>query len=418
MPASRATAFDRLAPDQRAAVELVLRQGRSYGELSDLLGMPEETIRTRARSGLAALAPDLPAPARSGEIADWLLGQQSQAHAERTRALLLTEPAAHRWAAQVAAPLRQIPGGEAVPPLPTGPDQPRVNGKTAPDDTAARARATRRARQAAASDDTAPRATAAAEAATRADDPAPRPTAAADASTRADDPAPRPTTAADPPTRADDPAPRPTAAADAPTRADDDWFDDDSATDAAGDRDTPAPTRESSSRLGGALLIGAALAIVAIVLAFVFTRGTDEPETSAGTPPTATATPSTTAVAANQVLLRGPAGSTAVGLMELFRANDDTVRFAIAAQGIAANAEGQRYSIWLTREDGAPRLLGDVRDAVKKDGQLTAAGPGNDDTDEFLDWLKTYQRVAITLDDEGAKEPGKVILSGALPTGG
>ena len=59
-----------------------------------------------------------------------------------------------------------------------------------------------------------------------------------------------------------------------------------------------------------------------------------------------------------------------------------------------------------------------MRDAVKEDGQLTAAGPGNDDTDEFLDWLQTYQRVAITLDDEGAREPGKVILSGALPTGG
>ena len=46
----------------------------------------------------------------------------------------------------------------------------------------------------------------------------------------------------------------------------------------------------------------------------------------------------------------------------------------------------------------------------------SVAGPGNDDTDEFLDWLQTYQRVAITLDDEGAKEPGKVILSGDLPT--
>ena len=56
-----------------------------------------------------------------------------------------------------------------------------------------------------------------------------------------------------------------------------------------------------------------------------------------------------------------------------------------------------------------------MRDAVGEDGQLTAAGPGNDDTDEFLDWLQTYQRVAITLDDEGAKEPGKVILSGDLP---
>src|SRR4051794_40981613 len=131
MPASRATAFDRLAPDQRAAVELVLRQGRSYSELSELLGMPEETIRARARGGLTALAPDLPAPARANEICDWLLGQQAEAHAARTRKLLLSDPAAQRWAATVAAPLREIPGGEGVPALPSGtePETPRVNGK-------------------------------------------------------------------------------------------------------------------------------------------------------------------------------------------------------------------------------------------------------------------------------------------------
>ena len=69
-----------MAPDQRAALELVLRQGRSYGELAELLGMPEETIRTRARGGVAALAPpDLAAPGESGEIADWLLGQRDAA---------------------------------------------------------------------------------------------------------------------------------------------------------------------------------------------------------------------------------------------------------------------------------------------------------------------------------------------------
>src|ERR1700750_2580203 len=110
MPASRATAFDRLAPDQRAAVELCLRQGRSYGELSDLLGMPEETIRGRARGGLAALAPDLPVPPRGGEIADWLLGQQSETHAARTRELVLSDPASQRWASVVAAELRAMPG--------------------------------------------------------------------------------------------------------------------------------------------------------------------------------------------------------------------------------------------------------------------------------------------------------------------
>lgn len=348
MPASRATAFDRLAPDQRAAVELVLRQGRSYGELSDLLGMPEETIRTRARGGLAALAPDLAAPARSGEIADWLLGQQSEAHAKRTRELLLSDPAAHAWAATVAAPLREAAGGEAVPDLPTSPDaEPaRVNGKR---------------REA-----------------------------------------------------ADSPAER--TAAPAPREVDDFGFDDD---------DPPAPAVSAprdepggSSRLGGALLIGAAVVVVAVVIAFVFLRGDDEPETaSTGTDvPTQTATPSTTAVGTAQFALRGPAGSSAIALGQLFRAGDDTVRFAVAGQGIEPNAEGERYSIWLTRESGKPLLLGDVNAPVGKDGQLTAAGPGNDDTDEFVQWLQTYDSMAITLDAKGAKEPGKVIVTGPLPT--
>ena len=105
-----ATAFERLAPDQRAAVELVLRQGRSYAELADLLGMPEETIRARARNGLAALAPDLPAPARAGEICDWLLGQQPPAHAARTVALLEADPAAKRWAADGVGAAARGPG--------------------------------------------------------------------------------------------------------------------------------------------------------------------------------------------------------------------------------------------------------------------------------------------------------------------
>lgn len=385
MSASRATALNRLAPDQRAAVELVLRQGRSYGELSDLLGMPEETIRSRARSGIAALAPDLPAPTRAGEIADWLLGQQSEAHAGRTRSLLLSDSAAQRWAATVAAPLREVPGGEAVPELPTGRDaeQPRLNGTS-------------------------------------------RHAAARDAA--------------------------PDAADGGNTTAADDWFDDDTDADAAPSGAAPARERAhadatpgghassgaarireddrgSASRLGGALLISAAVAIVAVVLAFVFLRDGNEPDTSAdGTPqaqsatdapdaPEATATPVSTVVGPNDVLLRGPAGSTSVGLMRLFEANDQTVRFALAAQGVEPNAPGQKYSIWFTRSSGEPRLLGDVRDAVKEDGQLTSAGPGNDDTDEFVTWLQTYDNVVVTLDAAGAKEPGKVILSGALPKG-
>ena len=37
-----------LAPDQRAVLELVLRQDRSYGELSELLGIPEREVREPA----------------------------------------------------------------------------------------------------------------------------------------------------------------------------------------------------------------------------------------------------------------------------------------------------------------------------------------------------------------------------------
>jgi hypothetical protein len=336
-PRSRATGFERLAPDQRAAVELVLRQGRSYGELSDMLGMPEETIRTRARGGIAALAPDLPAPARSGEIADWLLGQQSEAHAARTRELLLTDPAAQRWAATVSEPLRAAAGGESVPALPTSaePAEPRVNGRTA------------RARR--------------------------EPEAAPAVVARA------------PAGRAEPPA----DAAAAPPRA---------------------------SRLGGALLIGAAVALVGIVLAFVFLRGGDEGDPVAEAEATATATATATPlISASDIVLRGPAGSQAVGLMRLFETNDGTLRFALAAQGVAPNDEGETYSLWLSNADGSARLLGDVKDPVGDSGELTTAGPGNDDVDEFPQWLETYETVLVTRDAKDAKKPGTVILKGDLP---
>src|SRR3954469_1034116 len=94
-------AFERLAPDQRAAVELVLR-GRSYAELGSLLGISEETVRSRAHAGLEALAPDLPPPSRAGEVADWLLGQSGEPGR--------LDATSRRWAETIAAPLRDVDG--------------------------------------------------------------------------------------------------------------------------------------------------------------------------------------------------------------------------------------------------------------------------------------------------------------------
>jgi hypothetical protein len=102
-----------LAPDQRAVVSLVLQQGRSYGDIAELLGIPVEGVRARAHAGLAALAPSNGLPGElTGPIADYLLRQQDERGAEATRGLLAESAPARGWAAAVAERLAGVaPGG-------------------------------------------------------------------------------------------------------------------------------------------------------------------------------------------------------------------------------------------------------------------------------------------------------------------
>src|SRR3954467_15460643 len=111
------SSLELLAPDQRAVLELVLRQGRSYGELSELLGIPEREVRARADAGLRPLAGEADAGVDTGRIADWLLGQQPEAEAERTRAAVARSGPARDWAALAAHRLPEL-GGAAVPEVP------------------------------------------------------------------------------------------------------------------------------------------------------------------------------------------------------------------------------------------------------------------------------------------------------------
>jgi hypothetical protein len=107
-----------LAPDQRAVLELVLRQGRSYGELSELLGIPEREVRDRAESALLALAGEPgDGSVDTGRIADWLLGQQPERAAAATRERVRESEPARAWAARAAERLRDV-GGERVPEVP------------------------------------------------------------------------------------------------------------------------------------------------------------------------------------------------------------------------------------------------------------------------------------------------------------
>jgi Anti-sigma-K factor rskA/Sigma-70, region 4 len=58
--------LDRLPPDQRAVLSLLLERGRSYSEVADLLAIPERAVRERAHAALDALASD---PASAGHAA-------------------------------------------------------------------------------------------------------------------------------------------------------------------------------------------------------------------------------------------------------------------------------------------------------------------------------------------------------------
>src|SRR4051794_9716454 len=92
---SGSVSLDALAPDQRAVVQLVLQQDRSYDELAGLLGISADAVRERARKGLDRLAPaDGVGDDERGDIADYLLGQQSVSGRERTRSLLSGNPGA------------------------------------------------------------------------------------------------------------------------------------------------------------------------------------------------------------------------------------------------------------------------------------------------------------------------------------
>ena len=117
-----------LAPDQRAVLELLLRQGRDYAELAELLGLPEAGVRSRAHAALAALAPDRPAPVgEDGAVADWILGQQDDGEAARTRGSIARMPAWHAWASDVTDRLSEVDGAE-LPELP----QPEADDEPAP----------------------------------------------------------------------------------------------------------------------------------------------------------------------------------------------------------------------------------------------------------------------------------------------
>jgi hypothetical protein len=142
--------LDALPPDQKAVLALLLRQGKGYDDLSELLRLDATAVRSRAYDAVDALGPGpagLPADRRHA-LADWLLGQQPPEEAEATRAFAQGSAAARAWAHAVARELEPL-AGDRLPEIPAEDELATAEPATAatpfaPAPTAARPRVSRR----------------------------------------------------------------------------------------------------------------------------------------------------------------------------------------------------------------------------------------------------------------------------------
>jgi hypothetical protein len=111
--------LEALPADQKSVLQLLLRQGKGYDDLSGLLRMDASEVRSRAYDALDTLGPGaggLPAERRH-EISDWLLGQQEPDEAAATRVFVDGSTAGRVWAHGVARELEPL-AGDRLPELP------------------------------------------------------------------------------------------------------------------------------------------------------------------------------------------------------------------------------------------------------------------------------------------------------------
>jgi hypothetical protein len=267
--------LDALPADQRSVLQLLLKQGKGYDDLSGLLNLHAGEVRSRAYDALDAIGPGsagLPSDRRQA-IADWLLGQQGPDKASETRAFVAGSPAGRAWAEAVAEELRPL-GGDRLPQVPLD----GASGGAA---------------------DAASGATAAA--------PAP-PAGAAERASEAAAAAPSP------------PAGAAAATADATPFA-------------------PAPSAAPRvSRRGGAILIAAVLAaVVAAVLVIVLTGNDDEtPKRAAST--TTTSTQPTVKAQVNLTPPKGAPAQKALAIVQIVSSNGQNVVNAVA-QGLPTTSK-------------------------------------------------------------------------------
>ena len=352
-----------LPPDQKAALQLLLKQGQSYEQIAGLLGIEPSAVRRRAHAALESLSPDHgPGEDQRGDVADYLLGQQGVSERERTRALLDESASARSWARAVASELEPLAGG-SLPDLPGGAAAPeRADG---PDE-----------------------------------EPVTEPRGARDPIFRPRGPGPV--------GRADD--------------GDDDDGDEEPAY-ARAARDPGPPGR--ASRLGGALLLGGIGVVIAVVLVILLSGGNDDnsdttPETISRTGPTTATTGTgtgtgtgTTPTPVAQVNLTSPqGGERTIGLVSVFASGSDRAIIA-RGQGLQPGA----YALWLYNSAADAQLLGFVPNRIGNDGAFQTQGVLPKNASKWKQIVVTRENVTTSNSRTPPKQPGTIALQGDLKLG-
>src|SRR3954468_17771766 len=115
-------AYESLPADQRAVLQLILAQGRSYDDLAAVLRITPEHVRARAAAGARTLAGGGPGGGPQARVVDYLLGQLPFSDRLAVRAQLSSDPALRAWALALSRELEPV-ASEPLPqvPRPAGP---------------------------------------------------------------------------------------------------------------------------------------------------------------------------------------------------------------------------------------------------------------------------------------------------------
>ena len=307
--------IDDLRPDQRAALQLLLQQGRTYDDIATLLRIEPGAVRERAHAALDALGPEEVAGLdleQQDDIADYLLGQQTASQRAGTRDFLETSAPGRAWARAVAGELRPL-AGDQLPDIP-------------------------------------------AEAAEV-----------------------------------------------------------DEAFDALEARSAHRERTEKSSRVGGVILIAAAvIALFGLVALGISVLGGDDEddEPQAGETQTQTSTqPGGTPRVIAQINLTPPeeGGGDRAGVAQIAEQGGQRA-IALVAEGFepARRNPARYYAIWIAGAEGEARRLGFPNPQPGKEGRMAAQFAYPDDADEFEQLIITQESA------RDPKQPGQILLSGPL----